>query len=228
MKRQPLKDGEELFDVLVLDAPRPGRTVLFAVGGGGSPERHLPLLTSLMEHGCTVVAPYFERLTLTPTEGDLLLRARRLRIALDAVATPGIPVVGVGHSIGTTMLLAFAGGQPWMRAGQRLGIEADPRLERLVLLGPATGYFQAPGALSAVRTPILAWAGANDMITPPAQAELLKKALGAQVPLDLRVVEGAGHFSFMHTPPPQATDSLPNREAFLAILTPEVCRFVMS
>lgn len=228
MSKLSLKDGVESFDVTVLEAKEPSRVVCFAVGGGGNPERHLPLLTSLAEHACTVVAPHFERLVApTPTEHELLLRARRLRLAIDSTARPGLPIAGVGHSIGATMLLALAGGQVWMRSGQRLAIEPDPRLDRLVLLAPATDFFQGPGALEAVHTPILAWAGTQDGITPPAQAEYLKHALEARVPVDLRIAEGAGHFSFMNIPPPQTTEPLPDREAFLANLAAEVCRFVM-
>jgi pimeloyl-ACP methyl ester carboxylesterase len=222
-----LRDDDGPFDVTLVESVDPSRVVLFAVGGGGDPERHLPLLTALAEHGCTVVAPHFERLTSpSPTEGALLLRARRLRLALDAAARPGLWVAGVGHSIGTTMLLALAGGEAWMHPGHRLPIAPDARLERLVLLAPATGYFQAPAALDGVGTPLLVWAGTRDPITPPSQAELLAHALGPRVPVELRVVEGAGHFSFMHVPPPQTTEPLPDRDAFLAELTAEVCRFV--
>jgi pimeloyl-ACP methyl ester carboxylesterase len=229
VEKLSLKDGGGSFDVTVLEAALPCRVVLFAVGGGGNPERHLPLLTALRDHGCTVVAPHFERLVSpTPSDGDLELRARRLRIALDFGARPAVSVAGVGHSIGTTMLLALAGGQVWMRAGQRLSIDPDTRFDRLALLAPATGFFHAPGALDAVCTPIFAWAGTNDVVTPPVQAEFLKRALGAQVPVDVRIVEGAGHFSFLNTLPPQTTDPLPNREMFLANIASEVCRFVTS
>ena len=40
-----LQDGAERFDITVIDASLPLRTVLFAVGGGGDPSRHLPLLS---------------------------------------------------------------------------------------------------------------------------------------------------------------------------------------
>ncbi len=217
-----------MFDVTLLDVAAPGRTVLFAVGGGGDPERHLPLLTYLAEHGCTVVAPHFERLASPePTEHELLLRGRRLRLALDRVARSSLPVVGVGHSIGATMLLALAGAQLWMRSGRHLPVAPDRRLEKLALLTPATGFFHAPDALDGLAVPILAWAGTNDPITPPAQAEFLERELGARVPVEVRLVEGAGHFSFMNTPPPQIPEPLPNREEFLNGLATEVCRFVM-
>jgi pimeloyl-ACP methyl ester carboxylesterase len=227
MGKHSLRDGTSSFDVAVLKPEQPSRVVLFAVGSGGNPERHAPLLAALVARGCMVVAPHFERLlSSSPTEEDLVLRARRLRLALDSVALPEVPIVGVGHSIGATMLLALAGGRVWMRAGQPVAIAPDERLERLVLMAPVTGFFQAPGALDAVRTPLLVWAGEHDTITPPAQAEFLQHALGERVPVDLRIVEGAGHFSFMNLPPPQTTEPLPDREAFLTRLTAEVCEFL--
>jgi pimeloyl-ACP methyl ester carboxylesterase len=220
-------EGVGSFEVTVIAAAAPSCVVLFAVGGGGNPDRHRPLLTALAESGCTVVAPHFERM-VTPELGAelLLLRARRLHLARDAAAPSGLSVAGVGHSIGCALLLALAGAQMWTRERQRLAIASCPRLDRLVLLAPATGFFQAPGALGAVRTPILAWVGRQDTITPPAQADYLKQALAPRVPVDLRLVEGAGHFSFMNELPPAVTDSLADRAAFLGALTTEVARFV--
>ncbi len=221
-----LNDNGASFDVTRIDAPTKSCSVLFAVGSGGNPERHLPLLNSLAESGCTVIAPHFDRLaTPMPTSEELLLRARRLKIALDAVVNPNLPVYGVGHSIGATILLAMAGGQIWMGPEQRLSIAPDVRLNRLVLMTPPTGFFQAPGALSAIHIPSQVWAGTNDVITPPSQAELLKRQLGSLV--ELRVVEGAGHFSFMNTLPPQTEDPLPEREAFLQCLAVEIRSFLL-
>jgi len=227
MERHTLEDGHALFEVTTLRAEEPSRIVLFAVGGGGDPQRHLPFMQSLADCGCTVVAPHFERLVSpSPTADHLLLRARRLRLALDSIARSDLPVAGVGHSIGTTMLLALAGARAWMGPGQPLSITPDSRLDRLVLLAPATNYFQAPGALDAVNIPILAWAGSRDVITPPSQAGLLRDGLAPRMPVDLRIAEDAGHFSFMNVPPPQSTESLPNRDAFLMELAHEVCSFV--
>jgi pimeloyl-ACP methyl ester carboxylesterase len=227
MPNHSLKDGAEAFDVTLLEAATPARVVLFAVGGGGNPERHLPLLSALAADGCRVVAPHFERFTSPrPTEAQLLTRARRLRLALDSVARAGLPAVGVGHSIGATMLLALCGGRVWMGSEGPLPIAADARLERLVLLAPATSFFQAPAALDAVRAPIHAWAGTLDVITPVAQTQWLQQAIASGVAVEAHVCEGAGHFSFMHVPPPQTTEPLADRDAFLAQLTRDVCRAV--
>ena len=78
MTDRKLQDRPAVFEVTVLRPAKPSSTVLFAVGGGGDPRRHLPLLESLAEYGCTVVAPHFDRLpSLSPTEDQLLLRAHR-------------------------------------------------------------------------------------------------------------------------------------------------------
>lgn len=228
MRMLSVRDGTASFDVTVLEVEQPSRVVLFAVGGGGNPERHAPLLAALAGRGCSVVAPHFERMiSAVPTDDDLLLRARRLKLALDAAARPGVPAAGVGHSIGAAMLLALAGGRAWTGPGQPLPITPDDRLERLALMAPATGFFQPPGALDAVRVPIFAWAGTNDCITPPAQAELLRELLRPRIPVEVRLVEGAGHFSFMNVPPPKTVEPLPDRDAFLAGLTGELSDFVM-
>lgn len=229
MDKINLTDNRTMFQALLLKTARPTCLVLFAAGSGGNPERHLPLLNSLVENGCTVIAPYFERLmSPSPNAADLVLRARRLQIAFDQIADPNLPAVGVGHSIGATLLLAMAGGQMWMRAGECLPITGDQRLKKLVLFTPPTGFFQAPSALSAIQIPLQAWAGTLDSITPQAQIEFLRDHLSTQVSLDLRIVDGAGHFTFMNTLPPQINDSMVNRDHFLSTLAVEVCHFILS
>lgn len=224
MQRRTLEDEQGPFEVTVIEPSAPKRLVLFAVGGGGNPERqHAPLLQALAARGCAVVAPHFERLTASPSESELLLRARRLRLALEAAALD-VPVVGIGHSIGAMVLLALAGGRAWRSREQPLPIEPEPRLSRLALLAPAAAYFQAPGALDPLRVPVVVWAGTADHITPLVHAQGL-----AQAPsVDLRIVEGAGHFSFLHTPPPGSAEPLADREAFLTQLTAELCTFALA
>lgn len=228
MQTQTLHDGVEPFIVSVREAARISTVVLFAVGAGGQPERHTTLLDALAESGCMVVAPHFERLASpVPTEADLTLRARRLSLALDAFVQPGATAAGVGHSIGGAILVDLAGAQMWLGPGRRVNISPDSRLARLALLAPPTGFFQAPGALDAVQAPILAWAGSEDGITPPEQTQWLANAMRDWQTVDVRVTAGAGHFSFMDLPPPNTTEPLPNKQAFLRAYSSEVCRFVL-
>lgn len=216
-----------LDEAFVLEAPAPQRVVVFAAGAGGNPVRHAGLLESLAERGCTVLAPHAERMMgAEPDKEKLHARERALRACLGHAAALGLPVAAVGHSIGAALLLGLAGGQMWMRGGERLGIGADERIRKLVLMTPAMDFFRAPGALDAVRTPVQVWAGLADVMTPPAQVEFLEKALCSRTGLDVRYVAGAGHFSFMNELPPGVTDPLPDRTAFLDHLAAEVGAFV--
>jgi len=150
-----------------------------------------------------------------------------LSLALDAFVQPGATAAGVGHSIGAATLVALAGAQMWLGPGRRVNIAPDGRLTRLALLAPPTGFFQAPGALDAVRVPILAWVGSEDGITPPAQTEWLAHAMRDWQTVDVRLTAGAGHFSFMDLPPPHTTEPLPNKQAFLREYSSVVCKFVV-
>jgi pimeloyl-ACP methyl ester carboxylesterase len=155
----------------------------------------------------------------------LLTRARRLTLASQAVAQADLPMTGVGHSIGAAVLLALAGGHLWMRPGRPLPIAPLARIDRLALLAPATGFFQPPGALDEVRAPLAVWAGERDTVTPPEQAEFLARSLADRVSVDLRIVEGAGHFTFMNVLPPHITDPLPDRLSVLERIQADVVRF---
>ena len=223
-----LADSAGSFAVTCLAADDPAALVLFAVGGGGDPARHGPLLDHLSRRGLTVVAPHFERLAAPrATAGEVLLRARRLRLALAAAERPDLPVVGIGHSIGASTLLGLAGGRLWLDAGGPLPIERELRLTRLALLAPATVCFRAPGALRRIDVPVLAITASEDDVTPPAQTEFLRSELAGQVSVETRLVQGAGHFSFMNQPPPHVDDPLPGREAFLALLAEDLAEFAL-
>ncbi|CAO5163347.1 Pimeloyl-ACP methyl ester carboxylesterase [Frankia sp. AiPs1] len=212
------------MDALTLGAPDSRRVVLFAAGAGGDPQRHRPLLKYLAAHGCQVIAPYFERFPAEMTAEDLLARPRGLVAALREHATPGLPVAVVGHSIGGWAALCLAGATPWARDGTPMEVPREPRVSRLVLYAPAVGWFAAPGSLDAVTAPMLVYAAEQDRITPVEQILNLTKAPG---PVDVRTVAGAGHFSFMNTPPPDATaDPTFERNRFLVQLARETQRFL--
>lgn len=223
-----LQDASKSFKVSVHEANINAPVVIFAAGAGGLPERYSTLINTLAEFGCTVVAPHSERLTSqVPDEAHLVARARQLSLALDAFSKPGATVVGVGHSIGAAVLVALSGAQMWLGPGRRVkDIIPDSRLTRLSLLAAPTDFFQALGALDAVRVPILAWVGSADNITPPSQTERIAHALLDQQTVDVRVVDGAGHFSFMDQLPPHVTEPLADKPSFLKKYSNEICKFV--
>ncbi len=228
MQVEHLRDGDEPFAVTVQHAAGHAPVVLFAAGAGGLPERYQTLLQTLADAGCSVLAPHFERLASPfPTQQELLLRARRLALALDAFATPGAPVAGVGHSIGASSLLAMSGAALWLGPGARVPIPHDPRLGLLCLVTAPLGFFQAPEALTQVRVPLQVWAGGQDNITVASQAQWLAQTLPASVSVDLRLVADAGHFSFMDSPPPHAVETVTDKVGFLREFAGEVCGFVM-
>ncbi len=217
--------GDRSFDVSVLRATAPTRVVSFIAGRGGNPERHAPLLLALAEMGCTVVAPHYPLLATPRVDDDVLTeRTERARLALDAFAPPGLPVVGIGHSLGASAQLVLAGAQAFLSREGPTRVAVDSRLTRLVLFAPAASFLLAPDALDALALPVTLWAGTEDAISPPASAH----ALAAAAPsIDVRIAEGAGHFSFMHDPPPNTTEPLPDRDGFLAALLDATVRDVM-
>ncbi|WP_216905462.1 alpha/beta hydrolase family protein [Nocardia noduli] len=212
------------MDVLTLGPALSTRVVVFVAGAGGDPRRHLPLLEALADNGCRVIAPCFRRFdTPQPSTVELVSRLRDLIDALEREASPEAEVTAIGHSIGGWAALCLAGATPYGRDGEPMKVPREPRVGRLVLYAPAAGWFAVPGALDAVTAPMLVYAGALDTVTPVAQATHLKTA---PAPVDLRVVPDAGHFSFMHTPPPGThEDPAFDHHGFLTELTEATITF---
>jgi pimeloyl-ACP methyl ester carboxylesterase len=227
---QQIGEGAEAFNITVVEANQTSkRFVLFAVGRGGNPLRHLPLLRSVAVLGCTVIAPHFNMLTsVVPTKEELDERVRRLDASAVEYFKAVLPIVGIGHSIGPVTLLALAGGEAQTLAGDTVMCGSKLKFDRLALFAPPTDFFRRPGALKSVSVPIRIWVGAKDSITPPAQAQFLKEALSLQGPIDICLDEEAGHFSYMDALPPNITDSHPDRSKFLASLANDVGRFVIA
>ena len=223
----PIESGDDTFDVTVLQPASAVRYVLFAAGRGGNPTRHLGLLQALAIDGALVVAPHFEMLaSLVPTKAELMGRSRRLASAMKKCCSPGMPISGVGHSIGAVLLLILAGAEASTLAGDRLTFRAEQSLDRLVLFTPPTDFFRRPGALTPVRVPTQVWAGGKDTITPPVQASFLKQALADQAHVNFHIVADAGHFTFMNELPPNITEPHPGRIAFLRSLVEKVSGFL--
>ncbi|QNH23510.1 alpha/beta hydrolase [Xanthomonas theicola] len=222
-----LRDGADAFSVTILEAERSSCIGFFAVGRGGSPLRHLPLLQSVANRGCTVIAPHFTMLaSAIPTKEELDTRIRRFEIAADGCARADQPIIGIGHSIGALTLLVLAGGQARTLSGDRVVVGSKWKFARLALFAPPADFFRYPGALDDVDVQTLLRVGGKDTMTPPAHAEFLKEKLAQKAPVELGLDENAGHFTYMDELPPHVSDPQRDRSAFLSALADAVGRFV--
>ena len=224
-----LKNADRNFDVTLFPVKGATRCILFAAGRGGDPLRHRELLQGFARRGISVVAPHFELLASPfPTKADLMERLQRLELAAEAFSRQYISVSGVGHSLGSVILLIHAGATAWTSAREPVAFEGHKIINRLVLLAPPADFFRAPLSLTPIRIPLQIWVGDRDVITPPSQAIFLNESLTEQYAAELHIVENAGHFTFMNTLPPQVNDPHPSRNDFLLMLEEKVSRFVSS
>ncbi|CAM3838381.1 alpha/beta hydrolase [Mucilaginibacter galii] len=221
-------NGKE-FTVTLLEAKQPLCVGIFAAGRGGSPVRHLPLLRALAQQGCTIIAPHFELLIpLTASKEELDARIEMLEIVLRLYSHAHIPMVGIGHSIGGTLLLVLAGGKALTSSGHQLGIHSIWKFERLALLAPPVDFFMHPGALQTVDTQIYLRNGGKDTVTSPSKALLLKQIFEKQGQVEFILDEEAGHFSYMDELPPQIEDTQPDRKVFLENLAMDIAQYITS
>ncbi|NKX75323.1 alpha/beta hydrolase [Rhodobacteraceae bacterium R_SAG3] len=210
---------------IYLTAPAGASAVVFAAGRGGDPERHLPLLETLHREGCSVLAPHFRMLpSPVPTAQDMEDRLNRICEAIDRHLPTPQSLVGIGHSIGATTLLALSGARGYTKDGTAFGGRSLP-FSRLALLAPPTGFFRAPHALRRVCIPLQIRIGDADTITPMENATMIKDALAGQASVDCRCDSGADHFTYMDSPPPGAVDAHPDHAAFLRELASDLRTF---
>lgn len=191
--------------------------VLFGPGAGGDPARYTALLEAAAVAGFIVAAPAHERFDgRTVTDEQMRERAIGLAHALSEAGPEDLPVVATGHSAGAWAALCLAGAQPWGRNRQPLPVPVESRVTKVVALAPTVGWFQAPGALDNLRVPVAVLAGAADVVTPPATADILRAAPAA---ISVRTYEGVGHLDFLSTLPP-AVSPTPglDHEAFITSL----------
>ena len=222
-------DGQECFTTTVLTPQKSTGVCLFAVGRGGNPLRHLSLLQTVASRGFTVVAPHLAMLAgSVPTKQELDTRIRRLERALEEVAPLDQPITGIGHSIGTVVLLALAGAQARTLSGHLVVWGSKWTFSGLALMAPPADFFRHPSALQSIYGRMYIRAGGQDRVTPPTQAMWLSELLAKQTQVAFRLDEEAGHFSYMGELPPQVVDSQPNRTVFLASLAEDVAEFIAS
>ena len=225
--------------------------VLLSHGGGSTPHVYRGTAAFLARRGFIVALPEHHRdnrgdSTLTGSAFSLQLRARHMRLAIDAVlgagsglrdSVAGDAVALIGHSMGGATALTVAGGQPWTRDGEPVDTAglADPRVRALVLLAPAAAWFAAPGALRAVTQPLLLMVGEHDALTPPQHMQWVADGIPDASRVEHVVVPNAGHFAFLTPfPPALRTPALPpaldppgfDRDAFHGEMNARILAFL--
>jgi predicted dienelactone hydrolase len=223
--------------------------VVLSHGTGSSPFLHRELAASLARGGFVVAllrhpGNHREDDALAGTAQILADRPRQVSAVVDALLADPVlrgaltGAVGViGHSLGGYTALAVAGGRPTASGSETLDgqpaavpVTPDERVRAVVLLAPATPWFQEPGALDDVRVPVLMLTGTADEHTDAWHSGLVVAGIAD---VDARVVEGAGHFSFLSPFPPELTGPPPSldppgfdRVAFSGRMTREVAAFL--
>lgn len=240
------------------DAPiAPGEFPLVVIshGKGGSHLLYRGLAIHLARHGyvvCLPEHPFDNRNdnSLSGSVATLSNRPRHLRTVVDwaYAAAPFAArlkpdcVAVIGHSMGGYTALALAGGRPTstsfdVPAGPPVTLEVarDDRVRALVLLAPATPWFMRENALSQVTLPILMLSAEKDAYTPAFHAEVVLNGVADKSQVRHRIVDGAGHFSFLAPfpeamrsgafPPSQDPQGF-DRERFHVALNAEVLDFL--
>ena len=234
-----------------MDAPiSSGRFPLVVIshGNGGTHIIYRTIGLHLARHGYVVAMiehPGNNRVdnALEGTYENLVNRPRHVQLTIDALmAHPAFAgallpdqVAIVGHSLGGYTALALAGGKPRFKDGREIEVAADARIRALVLLTPATPWYQHEGGLAEVRLPILMLTAEHDPYTPEWHAEVVLNSVPDRSLVRYRMVENAGHFSFLSPYPPKLRSMgfLPttdpegfDREAFHEVLPEEIREFL--
>lgn len=222
--------------------------VVISHGSGGSHLVYRTIGAHLAKNGYIVAMPEHagnnrNNNALNGTLENLENRPRHIRLTIDAItadphlkerALPDRSAI-IGHSMGGYTALAVAGGKPRSEAGQSVDVTPDERVKALVLLAPATPWYMAEGALSDVKIPILMLVAEHDLFTSEWHAELVLGRVPERAQVTYRVVENAGHYSFLSPfPPAMKSPSFPpstdpegfDREAFHERLNAEVLDFL--
>jgi predicted dienelactone hydrolase len=197
--------------------------VVISHGNSGSPWVHRDLAANLALRGVIVALPEHvgnsrSDNSLEGTQQNLLNRPRQLKLCVEAVhASEDLgPLIretfGIGHSIGGYTILAAAGAKPYAGPHESSSGEVEPlnvehtNMSSIVVLAPATPWFQGDDSFSAFATPTLMITGGKDEITADFHTNVVQSRILDRNILTHKVVSGAGHFSFQSPFPPQMTN----------------------
>ncbi|MBJ8016091.1 alpha/beta hydrolase [Bacillus cereus group sp. N34] len=230
--------------------------VLISHGTGGSPLVYRTIARHLARNGFVVEMlehPFNNRNdnTVEGTVDNLTIRPKHISMAIDwffnsedftKVLKPDSVSV-IGHSMGGYTALAASGGistsfpyESFDEKSHLINVTPDYRIKSLVLLAPASVWFKTKGALEGINIPILMLVGEKDRLTPYFHAEIILNGITDSTKIQHKIVENAGHFSFLSPFPKEMTNAsfLPsqdppgfNREYFHHELNEEITEFLL-
>lgn len=239
----PLSDGE--FPLVIISH-----------GDGSTPLVYRTISQFLARNGFIVGIPQHpfnnrEDNTLSGTVDNLKNRPNHIRTVIDwflkeSFFSPSITpntVSLIGHSMGGYTALAIVGGVPTSfphessdQKSYCLSVDQDKRIQSLILLAPATGWFREKRALEDVNVPILMITGEKDTITPSFHSEFVLNGVPNLKKVQHKVVKNGGHFSFLSPFPDSMKSStfLPshdpegfNRKEFHKNLQNDILNFLL-
>lgn len=199
--------------------------VLISHGTGGSPLVYRTIARHLARNGFVVEMlehPFNNRNdnTVEGTVDNLTIRPKHISMAIDwffnsedftKVLKPDSVSV-IGHSMGGYTALAASGGistsfpyESFDEKSHLINVTPDYRIKSLVLLAPASVWFKTKGALEGINIPILMLVGEKDRFTPYFHAEIILNGITDSTKIQHKIVENAGHFSFL-SPFPKRND----------------------
>lgn len=203
--------------------------VIISHGNGGSHLVYRTISTCLAKNGYIVamLEHYGNNRNNNELEKkteNLVYRPKHVSLVIDALLSDKdlgnhiaqTKIAVAGHSFGGYTALALAGGIPWTQAGQKVEVPHDQRVKALVLMAPAAGWFIPEQSLSKVNVPILLLSAEHDHFTPRWNAEVILKGVPDPSQVTFRLIQGAGHFSFLSPFPPAM-----NSPQFLPSTDPE-------
>jgi predicted dienelactone hydrolase len=214
------KIGPYVMDLAVSAPLLCGKYPLIVIshGTGGTPLVYRSLAHYLAQHGCIVGLPEHAHNnrndnSLEGTLENLTNRPRHISLAIswffdslnfsDAIATESVTIIG--HSLGGYTALALAGGLPTCfpkespdGMSRRIQVHRDHRVNRLVLLAPATVWYSDTTSLMAIESPILMLVGQKDEFTPSQiHAHIVLNGISDRHLVQFSLIENAGHYSFL-------------------------------
>ncbi|HEX3075814.1 MAG TPA: alpha/beta hydrolase [Lachnospiraceae bacterium] len=211
--------GPFTMDVTINAKPKAGEYPLIIIshGSGGGNLLYRTIAHYLAGNGFIVGMPEhpfnnFNNNTLDGTIENLESRPRHINAAIDwfyeseqfqsILKADSISIIG--HSTGGCTALSVAGGIPTSMPNESLdgipkqvNVALDRKIKSLVLLAPGTFWFKEKGALGGVDIPILMITADKDEFIQPFQAQIVLDGVADRKKVEHRVIENAGHFSFL-------------------------------